>query len=244
MNERFLRSELIFGKDGLEKLRTSRVAVFGAGGVGGYVIEALARSGVGQIDIIDSDTVAESNINRQIIALDSTVGKYKTELFRERIHEINPDCKIRTYPVFFTHENSSEFDFSAYTYAADAIDTVSGKTEIIIKSYEADIPVISSMGTGNKINPAMLEISDIYKTSVCPLARVMRHELRKRNIPHLKVVYSREDPILPKCGDREKRIPGSAAFVPPAAGMLIASEIVKDIVYRSEKLTFRNTFKL
>lgn len=238
MCERFSRSLSVFGKEGMDRLRRARVAVFGAGGVGGYVIEALARSGIGQIDIIDNDTVAVSNINRQIIALDSTVGRLKTDVFKERIAAINPECTVRTFPVFFSPENSGSFDFGEFTYAADAIDYVPGKTEIVKKAYEANIPAISSMGAGNKLNPAMLEVSDIYKTSVCPLARVMRYELRKKNIPHLKVVYSKETPISPTTDKTGKRITGSMAFVPPAAGLLIASEIVKDIISCDNKLKF------
>jgi tRNA A37 threonylcarbamoyladenosine dehydratase len=215
----------------MKKLSNSNVAIFGIGGVGGYVSEALARSGIGAIDIIDSDKVCESNLNRQIIALKSTIGRYKVDVAEERIKDINPDCEVKTYKTFFTPENSSEFNFSKYDYVIDAIDTVSGKIELVIKCNEANTPIISSMGAGNKMHPEMFEISDIYKTSVCPLAKVMRQELKKRKIKHLKVVYSKEIPIKSISTDiNNKRIPGSNAFVPPAVGLIIAGEVVRDLI--------------
>lgn len=231
MENRFQRCEMLYGSDGMEKLKNSRVAVFGAGGVGGYIIEALVRSGIGEIDIIDMDTVSITNLNRQIIATENTVGRYKTDVCKERALSINPEIKVNTYPIFFTPENSGNFDFGKYSYVADAVDNVTAKIEIAVKCTDLNVPVISSMGTGNKIHPEMLEITDIYKTSVCPLARVMRYELRKRNIPSLKVLYSKEVPI--KTGVKSetgKAVPGSSAFVPAAAGILIASEIVREIL--------------
>ena len=234
----FKRTEMLFGKNSIEKLKTSRVAVFGIGGVGGHVVEALVRSGVGIVDIIDNDVVHNSNLNRQIIALHSTVGEAKVDAFEKRMTDINPDVVINKYACFFTPENSSQFDFSAYNYVADCIDTVTGKIELVLKCQESGTPIISSMGTGNKLNPADLEVSDIYKTSVCPLAKVMRNELKKRNIKKLKVVYSKEIPVTPTefIEDKEskKRIVGSNAFVPATAGLIIASEIVKDII-KSER---------
>lgn len=229
MPEEFSRTELIFGSEAMEKLAAARVAVFGVGGVGGYVVEALVRSGIGALDIIDSDTVCRSNLNRQIIALQSTVGKYKVDVAEERILQINPDCKVRKYCTFFTPETSDMFDFSQYDYIVDAIDTVTGKVELIVKAHECGTPIISSMGAGNKINPAMLEVADIYETSVCPLARVMRYELRKRNIPSLKVVYSKEKPRVLLGTAAEGKNVGSAAFVPSVAGLIAAGEVVKDI---------------
>lgn len=225
MENQFSRTEMLLGKDGLEKLSQSRVAVFGIGGVGGYTAEALVRCGVGAIDLIDNDRVNESNINRQIYALHSTVGKYKVDAARERILDINPNVKINTFKTFFSPETSVEFNFNEYDYVIDAIDNVTGKIEIIMQCAKANVPVISSMGTGNKINPSMLEVEDIYKTSVCPLARVMRHELSKRGIVKLKVVYSKE---IPK--KSPQRYPSSNSFVPPSAGLLIASEVIKDLI--------------
>ncbi len=227
---RFERTELIFGAEAMDKLKNARVAVFGAGGVGGYVIEALARSGVGTIDIIDNDTVSESNINRQIIALTQTVGRYKTDVMEERIKSINPDAKVNKYRMFFMPD--TEMDFSVYDYIADAIDTVKGKIEIITRADKAGVRVISSMGAGNKLDPSRFEVADIYKTSVCPLARVMRRELKLRGIKKLKVVYSREESVKLSevIEENGRHLPGSVAFVPPAAGLLIAAEIVKDII--------------
>lgn len=227
---RFERTELIFGAGAMDKLKNARVAVFGAGGVGGYVIEALARSGVGTIDIIDNDTVSESNINRQIIALTQTVGRYKTDVMEERIKSINPDAKVNKYRMFFMPD--TEMDFSVYDYIADAIDTVKGKIEIITRADKAGVRVISSMGAGNKLDPSRFEVADIYKTSVCPLARVMRRELKLRGIKKLKVVYSKEESVKLSevIEENGRHLPGSVAFVPPAAGLLIAAEIVKDII--------------
>lgn len=230
MSEEFSRTELIFGSEAMAKLAAARVAVFGIGGVGGYAVEALVRSGIGAIDIIDSDVVCRSNLNRQIIALHSAVGKYKTDAAEERIVQINPDCRVRKYRTFFLPETADMFDFTEYDYVVDAIDTVAGKIGLIVKAYESGVPIISSMGAGNKINPAMLEVADIYETSVCPLARVMRYELRKRNIPALKVVYSKEKPLVPIGKATDGKTVGSTAFVPSAAGLIAASEVVKDII--------------
>ena len=229
MTDIFSRTELLLGKDALDKLAVSRVAVFGIGGVGGYVAEALARSGIGEIDIIDSDKVCPSNINRQIIATTSTIGQYKVDAAKERMLDINPNIKVNTYKTFYSPETSNEFDFSKYNYVVDAIDTVTGKIELIIQADKSNTPIISSMGAGNKMNPAMFEVADIYKTSVCPLARVMRQELKKRRIKSLKVVYSKEPPIkVPKTPG--EKAPGSNAFVPPVVGLIIASEVVKDLI--------------
>lgn len=229
----FKRTEMLYGKNSIEKLKKSRVAVFGVGGVGGHVVEALVRSGVGTVDIIDDDVVHNSNLNRQIVALHSNVGMPKVDAFEIRMKDINPDVVINKHRCFFTPENSSEFDFSEYSYVADCIDTVTGKIELVLKCIEKGTPIISSMGTGNKLNPALLEVSDIYKTSVCPLAKVMRHELKKRKIKKLKVVYSKEIPVVPteSLDDKvtNKKIIGSNAFVPATAGLIIASEIVKAI---------------
>lgn len=230
--EQFERLELLLGSENLEKLIKSHVAVFGVGGVGGYAVEALARSGIGELTLIDNDKVSESNINRQIIATFKTVGRYKADAFKERIFDINPSCKVNAYKVFFGSETQNEFDFSKFDYVVDAIDTVSGKIAIVERAKSAGVPVISSMGAGDKMNPTSFEVDDIYNTSVCPLARVMRTELKKRNISSLKVVYSKEKPLR-----REeiktpsgKRISGSNAFVPPAVGLIIASEVVKDLI--------------
>lgn len=226
MQNQFSRTETLIGTEGVNKLSQARVAVFGAGGVGGYVIEALARSGVGELDIIDNDRVNITNLNRQIIALHSTLDEYKVDVAKTRILDINPDCLVNTYKTFFSPENSNEFDFTKYDYVVDAIDTVTSKIELVLKSQEAGVPIISSMGTGNKLNPEQFEISDIYKTSYCPLAKVMRTELKKRGVKKLKVVYSKE---LPKKQAGE-RVPASIAFVPPAAGLIIASVVVKDLI--------------
>lgn len=225
MEERFSRTAALFGEDVVEKLKKSRVAVFGLGGVGGYVVEALARSGVGRLVLFDSDTVAESNINRQLIALKSTVGRYKTDVWRERIADISPDTDVVTHCVFYLPENADEYDLSDCDYIVDAVDTVSAKLEIITRADRLGIPVISAMGTGNKTDPERLETTDIYKTSVCPLARVMRRELRARGVKSLKVVYSKEEP---KKG--LGRTPASCAFVPSAAGLIIAGNVVRDII--------------
>ena len=233
LNE-FSRTELIFGKEAMEKLAASRVAVFGIGGVGGYTVEALARSGVGAIDIIDNDKVCLTNINRQIYATRKTLGKYKVDVAAERIAEINPDCTVKAYKTFFLPETSNGFDFKEYDYIVDAIDTVTGKIAIVEKADESGVPVISAMGAGNKIDPTAFEVADIKNTSVCPLARVMRRELAKRGIRHLKVVYSKEKPKAPDGAceeDSTKRaIPGSTAFVPSVVGLIIAGEVIKDLI--------------
>lgn len=225
----FSRLEMMIGLENLNKLKTKKVIVFGIGGVGGYVVEALTRSAIGRIDIVDSDKISSSNINRQIIALNSTIGQYKTEVMKKRMLDINPEINVETYNIFFLPDNQDEIDFSKYDYIIDAIDTIKAKIALVECAKKYDIPIISSMGTGNKLNPSMLEVSDIYKTSVCPLARVMRQELKKRNIDKLKVVYSKEIPIKNKNIDG-KNIPSSNSFVPSVAGLIIASEVVKDLL--------------
>ena len=248
MLNQFSRTQLLYGQDNMQRLAASRVAVFGIGGVGGYVVEALARSGVGALDLIDDDRVCITNLNRQILATRKTVGKYKVDAAEERVREIYPEWEVRTYKTFYLPETQDQFDFHEYDYVVDAIDTVSGKLAIIENAKKAGVPVISSMGAGNKVDPAALEVADIYETSVCPLARVMRRECRKRGIDALKVVYSREMPIRPledmsiscrqhcvcppgtvrKCTQR-RDIPGSTAFVPSVAGLIIAAEVVRDL---------------
>lgn len=226
------RTEILFGTENLEKLKAARVAVFGIGGVGGYTVEALARSGIGTLDLIDKDTVSISNINRQIYATHQTVGKYKVEVAKERILSINPEAVVNTYPVFYLPETAGNFDFAVYDYIVDAIDTVTGKIELVLQAQKANTPIISSMGAGNKIEPAAFEVADIYDTSVCPLAKVMRRELKKRGIKTLKVVYSKEKPVAPKIEIEEKgrrQVPGSNAFVPSVAGLIMAGEIIKDL---------------
>ncbi len=233
MNDFFKRTEMLLGSKAMKKLRNSKVAVFGVGGVGGYVVEALSRAGVGRIDLIDNDCISESNINRQIIATTETIGKMKTEVARERVQEINPNAEVNCFNLFILPENVNEFDFTVYDYIVDAIDTVSGKLAIIEKSSKHNIPVISSMGTGNKLDPTMFEVTDIYKTSVCPLARVMRTELKKRGIKKLKVLYSKETPVKPEnpeIGENRKVIPGSISFVPSIAGLIIGGEVIKDLI--------------
>ena len=227
----FSRTALLLGQEGLEKLKKARVAVFGVGGVGGYVVEALARSGVGALDLVDNDTVSPSNINRQIIALHSTLGRQKTEVAAERAKDINPDITVRMHNLFFLPENAEQFDFSQYDYVVDAIDTVSGKIALAEQAKAANVPIISAMGAGNKLDPTAFEVADISKTSVCPLARVMRRELKKRGIEHLKVVYSREEPLPTKTADERtgKLVPGSIAFVPSVVGLIIAGEVIKDL---------------
>lgn len=254
-DERFLRSEMMLGKDALSKLSKAHVAVFGVGGVGGYVCEALARSGIGNIDIIDNDDVSESNINRQIIALTSTIGREKVDVMAERMRDINPAIKVTPVKCFYLPDTRSQFDFSAYDYVADAVDTVTAKIDIIMAAKEAGVPVISAMGAGNKLDPTAFRVADIYKTSVCPLARVMRHEMKKRGVDHLKVVYSTEIPVEaeredkagekgredrqgetdatgsnPDGGKFKKVAPGSTAFTPSVMGIIMASEIVKDLI--------------
>lgn len=233
MSDKFSRQELIFGENSTDKLKNMHIAVFGLGGVGSYCVEALARSGVGKLDLIDNDKISITNINRQLYATTKTIDTFKTEIAKKRCLEINPDLKINVYNTFFMPENSHEFDFSKYDYIVDAIDTVTAKIELIMCADRENVPIISSMGTGNKINPCMLEVSDIYKTSVCPLAKVMRYELKKRNIKKLKVIYSKENPITPLKSDEitsKRQTPGSCAFVPSVAGLIIASEVIKDLL--------------
>ena len=233
MQEQFSRTEILLGKDAMERLSRARVAVFGVGGVGGYVIEALVRSGIGAIDIVDNDTICLTNLNRQIIATRSTIGRYKVDVMQERILDINPECRVNVHKCFYLPETQAEFDFTQYDYVVDAIDTVSGKIALVMQAKEAGVPIICSMGAGNKLNPAAFEVADIYKTSVDPLARVMRRELKKRGIKKLKVVYSKEEPLTPLASEEEttrRALPGSTAFVPSAVGLLIASEVVKDLI--------------
>ena len=248
MLNQFSRTELLLGRQGMERLYNARVAVFGIGGVGGYTVEALARSGVGTLDLIDDDKVCLTNLNRQIIATRSTVGRYKVDVAAERIRDINPDCTVNVYKTFYTPETAEQFDFTQYDYIVDAIDTVTGKLELVERAAKAGTPIISCMGAGNKIHADKLEVTDIYKTSGCPLARVMRYELRKRRIRKLKVVYSKEPAMTPiddmatscrqncicppgterKCTQR-RQVPGSTSFVPAAAGLIAAGEVVKDL---------------
>lgn len=235
MNEQFLRTQLLLGEQAMERLAQARVAVFGIGGVGGYAVEALVRSGIGAIDLIDSDTVALSNLNRQIIATHDTLGRYKVDVMEERIRSIHPDCAVRTHRCFYLPETAELFDFSEYDYVVDAVDTVTAKLQLVMEAERAHVPVISSMGAGNKLDPTAFEVADIYETSVCPLAKVMRRELKKRNIRHLKVVYSKEVPLQPQQAPAEdiaagRRIVGSAAFTPSVAGLILASEVVKDLI--------------
>ena len=237
MADQFLRTELLLGKEAMNSLKKAHVAVFGIGGVGGHTAEALARSGIGKIDLIDNDTVSITNINRQIIALMSTVGRLKTEVMKERILDINPEAEVVCHNMFFLPENSSQIDFSRYSYVIDAVDTVAAKIEIISKAKESKVPVISSMGAGGKLCPEMFEVADIKDTSVCPLARVMRRELKNKGITCVKVVYSKEKSIKPISENEEEsgRIPGSTAFSPAVAGLIIASEVVKDLIKEDKK---------
>ena len=229
--DKFERTRMLLGDDALKALAKARVAVFGVGGVGGYTVEALVRAGVGAIDLIDSDTVSESNINRQILATVDSVGEKKVDVAERRALSINPDIKTRKFPVFYLPETSHLFDFSQYDYVVDAIDTVSGKIELVKRANEAGVPIICSMGTGNKLDPSAFEVSDIFKTSVCPLAKVMRSLCRKNGIKKLKVVYSKEEPIKPQCDPEQtgKIPPASCSFVPPVAGFIIAGEVVRDL---------------
>lgn len=247
--DQFARTQLLLGKKGIDRLRASRVAVFGLGGVGGYVCEALVRSGIGAFDLIDDDKVCLTNLNRQIIATRKTIGRQKTDVMKERILEINPDADVRVHQCFFLPENSDRFPFTEYDYIVDAVDTVTAKIELVMKAEEFHVPIISCMGAGNKLDPTLFRVADIYKTNVCPLAKVMRRELKKRGIRKLKVVYSEEQPVRPKedmsvscrthcvcppgtqrkCTQR-RDIPGSTAFVPSVAGLIIAGEVVKDLV--------------
>ncbi len=230
MQEQFSRTERLLGDGSVDRLAGKRVAIFGVGGVGGYVTEALVRTGIGAFDLIDSDTVALSNLNRQIIATTKTLGQYKVEVMRERILDINPAAQVTVHKCFYLPETADEFDFSAYDYVVDAVDTVTAKLDIIVRATEAGIPVISAMGAGNKLNPGMFEVADIYQTSVCPLAKVMRRELKKRGVEKLKVVYSKEPPRKQQHQGEGKPVPASVAFVPSVAGMMIASEVVKDLL--------------
>ena len=239
MKEQLSRSALLLGGDALDRLRRCRVAVFGVGGVGGYCVEALARSGIGALDLVDSDTVCLSNLNRQIIALHSTLGRLKAEVAAERVRDIDPDCRVTVYDTFYLPETRDQFDFREYDYVVDAIDTVKGKLSLAEQAQEAGVPIISAMGAGNKLDPTRFEVADIYDTTVCPLARVMRAECRKRGIRRLKVVYSREVPIPAAAADNSaetgsrRSTPGSVAFVPSVAGMIMAAEVVKDLVKRT-----------
>ena len=249
MLNQYSRTELLFGKEAMEKLWNSRVAVFGIGGVGGYTVEALVRSGIGAIDLIDDDKVCITNINRQIYATRKTVGQYKVDVAEERIKDINPNITVVKHQTFFTPETADKFDFKNYDYVVDAIDTVTGKIELVLQAQKAGVPIISSMGAGNKLDPTAFEVADIYKTTVCPLAKVMRKELKKRGVPSLKVVYSKEPAMTPiedmaisckahcicppgtarKCTQR-RQVPGSNAFVPSVVGLIIAGEVIKDLV--------------
>ena len=248
MPDQFSRTELLLGKPAMERLAGCRVAVFGIGGVGGYVCEALARSGVGALDLIDDDKVCLSNINRQIIATNKTVGKYKTDVMKERILDINPDAKVNTFKCFFLPENASDFPFDKYDYVVDAIDTVTAKIELVMQCQNSGVPIISSMGAGNKLDPTKFRVADIYKTQMDPLAKVMRRELKKRGVKKLKVVYSEEEPVVPDAdsaenqvdagtarqGSKRRSTPGSTAFVPSVAGLIIAGEVIKDLINYSE----------
>ena len=236
MSEQLIRTELLVGQEALQRLCGARVAVFGVGGVGGYTVEALARCGVGMLDLIDNDTVSISNLNRQILATHSTVGRLKVDVARERVLDINPACVVRTYPCFYLPDTADQFDFTQYDYIVDAIDTVTGKLLLAERAAEANTPIISAMGTGNKLDPTAFQVADISQTSMCPLARVMRKELKKRGIVHLKVVYSREEPLSPVGGEAEaarlgkRQIPGSVSFVPGAAGLILAGAVIKDLI--------------
>lgn len=227
MNTQFSRTENLIGAEAMKKLKNCHVAVFGVGGVGGYAVEALARAGIGKIDIIDSDCVDITNLNRQIIALHSTIGKLKVEAMRDRIIDINPNAAVTGFPIMFLPENSEKFDFSKYDYVVDAVDNITAKIELAVKCEQCGTPLISSMGTGNKLDPTKFEITDIYKTSVCPLAKVMRYELKKRGVKRLKVLYSKEIPIK---NEIDSRTPMSISFVPSVAGLIIAGEVIKDII--------------
>ena len=238
MVSQFSRTELLIGEAGVAKLQRSRVAVFGIGGVGGYVVEALARAGIGALDLIDNDTVSLSNINRQIIALHSTVGEPKVEVAARRAQDINPNIKITTHNCFYLPENKDEFDFAQYDYVADAVDTVAAKIALAEQANAAGTPIISAMGAGNKLDGGAFRVADISKTAVCPLAKVMRRELRQRGINHLKVVYSEEPPLTPETCDEpsgKRQTPGSISYVPPMVGLLMAGEIIKDLLKKGEK---------
>ncbi len=234
MVNQFSRTELLIGSEGVERLRNARVAVFGVGGVGGFAVEALARSGIGTFDLIDNDQVSLTNINRQIIATHKTIGRDKVEVMKERILEINPEAIVNTYQIFLLPDNSDSFEFEHYDYIVDAIDTVTAKIELVLRAKEYNIPIISSMGAGNKMDPTKFEVTDIYKTCVCPLAKVMRRELKKRDIKKLKVVFSTEEALVPHESDEEvgcrRSLPGSISFVPSVAGLIVAGEVIKDLI--------------
>lgn len=248
MQNQFSRTELLLGRKAMERLAGSRVAVFGIGGVGGYTVEALIRSGIGAVDLVDSDTICLSNLNRQIIATESSIGKYKVDAMRERILDINPETVVNVHKCFYLPETKDEFDFSQYSYVVDAVDTVTAKIQLVMEAKEAGVPIISSMGAGNKLDPTAFRVSDIYKTSVCPLAKVMRRELKKRGVKKLKVVYSQEQPLSPgwreepECQEQReadedkfdpvprKAVPGSVAFVPSVVGLIIAGEVIRDLI--------------
>ena len=236
MIEQFSRTEILLGADAMEKLYKARVAVFGIGGVGGYTVEALARCGVGALDLIDSDTVSVSNINRQILATHSTVGKLKVEVAKARVLDINPNCDVKTHPCFYLPDTADQFDFTQYDYIVDCIDTVTGKLQLVERAMAVGTPIICSMGTGNKLDPSAFQVADISKTTMCPLARIMRKELKKRGINHLKVVYSQEEALTPVGTEEEcallgkRQIPGSTAFVPGTAGLILAGEVIKDLI--------------
>lgn len=239
MKEQFKRTAMVLTEEGVEALSAASVAVFGIGGVGGYVVEALARAGIGRLILVDNDKISESNINRQILALHSTVGMYKTEAAKKRILEINPGCTVETVNIFYLPENAEAVEFKGLSYVVDAVDTVTAKLEIISKAEKAKVPVISVMGTGNKLDPSAFTAADIYDTSVCPLCRVMRRECRKRGIKSLKCVYSKEEPFGTTTGEDERRaVPGSVSFVPGAAGLIAAGEVIKDIVKKSSACAF------
>lgn len=262
MLNQFSRTQLLLGAEAMDVLKNARVAVFGVGGVGGFTVEALVRSGVGAIDLIDDDKVCLTNLNRQIIATRKSVGRYKTDVMEERIHDINPDCKVTIHKCFFLPETSDQFNFSEYSYVVDAVDTVTAKIALVLACQEAGVPIMSSMGAGNKLDPTAFEVADIYQTSMCPLAKVMRRELKKRHVRHLKVVYSKEKPLRPiedlsiscrsncicppgaahKCTER-RDIPGSTAFVPSVAGLIIAGEVIKDLT-KEETVRARTESKL
>lgn len=249
MLDQFSRTQLLVGKEAMDRLANARVAIFGIGGVGGYVVEALARSGVGTLDLIDDDKICLTNLNRQIIATRSTIGKYKVDVAKARVLDINPKAVVNTYQTFYVPETAEQFDFSQYDYVVDAIDTVTGKINLVMQAEQTHTPIISSMGAGNKMDPTAFRVADIYKTSVCPLAKVMRRELKKRGIRKLKVVYSEEKPLTPiedesisckshcvcppgtvrKCTQR-RQVPGSNAFVPSVVGLIIAGEVIKDLI--------------
>lgn len=244
--DQFSRTELLLGKEKMDRLKKARVAVFGVGGVGGYTVEALARSGIGTLDLIDNDTFSVTNLNRQIYAAYSTIGRSKVEVAKERIADINPQAEVNTYEMFYLPETSDQFDFTRYDYVVDAIDTVSGKLDLVTQCSRLGVPVISAMGAGNKLDPTAFKVTDIYKTSVCPLARVMRRELKKRGVKKLKVVYSEEVPLKPQIpeelrqeehiSEAKRQIPGSISFVPSVAGLIIAGEVIKDLMETDESV--------